>query len=247
MAPWLTVVTIVKDDPVGLQQTIDSLAAGDLSGVEHVIVDGSHKALEFRNATNASVIHQPPQGIYSAMNAGLDRALGQYVWFLNAGDLVVDDQVLARVQREMRGALWAFAPVIIESVRGKLTETPLWDFETERRHHFARGHFPSHQGTFVLSETARSLGGFDTSFSICADYAMCLRLVEVSKPKELTFPVARFREGGASTVHWRASVQEFHRARREILAPTGVSSLLERLHTARQYILLGAYRTLVRK
>jgi hypothetical protein len=40
-SPWLTVVTVVKDDPAGFAATVESLAAQDLSAVEYVVVDGS--------------------------------------------------------------------------------------------------------------------------------------------------------------------------------------------------------------
>jgi glycosyltransferase involved in cell wall biosynthesis len=247
MDPWLTVVTVVKDDPSGLQDTVDSLASGDLSGVEHIVVDGSQEALQFHNLTHAAVVREPPVGIYPAMNVGLSRASGAFVWFLNAGDLVSDQEVLGRVRREVDGAVWAYGPVVIESSNGTTVETPAWDYETERRHYFARGHFPPHQGTFVFADTARAFGGFDTSYRICADYALSLRLSKISKPIELSFPIARFKEGGISTVQWRASVREFHRARREIPSPTGLSGVAERMRTARQYALLGAYRTLFQK
>ena len=40
-APWLSVITVVKDDNAGLLATLASLKSQNLDGVEHVVVDSS--------------------------------------------------------------------------------------------------------------------------------------------------------------------------------------------------------------
>lgn len=246
--PWLSVVTVVKDDPAGFARTRDSLAAQDVSGVEWVVVDGSTDADAIPAtlvalATPVTYRHEPPMGIYSAMNSALELATGDYVYFLNAGDTLVSPTVLARV-RESLGteAAWGFGAVEVEEVGGRVVTTPGWDYRAEQRLGFSRGVFPPHQGTFARTSVLKSIGGFDTRYRVAADYAAFLTLSKTADPVELPFVIARFREGGTSTTRWQASFREFHRARREILRPTGIMALRERWETARHYGLVYAHR-----
>ncbi len=216
--PWLTVVTVVKDDLSGFLATAASVAMQDLSEIEYLIVDGSSDRESIPNALVSSELAslteettywwEPPRGIYAAMNSALSRAHGRYMLFLNAGDCLVNGGVLARAQESLMaaGAVWGYADVEIAETSGHVVRTPPWDFEAERSHSFARGHFPCHQGTFVSTQALRDLGGFDTRFTIGADYAAFLSLAKMSEPLILNFVLARFAEGGASTSQWRRSV-----------------------------------------
>lgn len=246
-AAWLTVVTVVKDDPDGLARTVASLASNDLAGVEHVVVDGSAAPVPASAlaATAAACVRQEPRGVYAAMNAGLEAARGAFAWFLNAGDEVAADDVLARLRAPLRDATWAHAPVVVIGRDGRTVQTPPWSYAAERKRHFARGRFPAHQGTIASVAALRALGGFDTSYRICADYKAALGLSSLADPVELAFPIARFREGGISTVDWRRSVAEFHRARRETFRPRGWQAVVEHWYTRRQWIALGSYREVV--
>ena len=243
MKPWLTVVTVVKDDPEGLKRTAASLQSARHDGIEHLIVDSSRVPVNGIQAPDARILHEPPRGVYAAMNTGVLEARGEFVWFLNAGDEAATDEVLARIQEVVVDTTWAFGPVIVVDRSGKETRTPAWSYQRERARAFARGHFPAHQGTIVRRQTLMDLGGFDTSFRICADYAMALHLSRVSDPVVIDTPLARFYEGGLSTAAWRESVKEFHRARREVLDPKGLSALVEGFDTGLQFVKLGLYRT----
>lgn len=243
MQPWLTIVTIVKDDQPGLERTAASLAGENLDGVEYLIIDGSAPPLHPSTVPSGSMIHEPARGVYAAMNAGLSHARGTYVWFLNAGDQVAAAGVIDRIRAALRDVIWAFGPVIVVDQRGRETPTPRWNYQREQARSFARGHFPAHQGTIASRETLLDLGGFDTSYRICADYAMALKLSQVASPSVFDFPLARFHEGGLSTTAWRESVAEFHRARREILKPTGTARIMEQADTTKQFVKLGIYRT----
>lgn len=240
---WLSVITVVKDDPEGFALSVASLEAQDRDGVEHVVVDSSSPRLDIPASVTAHTWMQPA-GIYAAMNAGLTLASGDYVHFLNAGDTFHDPGVLAhvRARTSAQHPAWAFGGVEIVGRDGRRTITPPWDYAAERSAGFSRGHFPPHQGTFAQREMLTAIGGFDTSYSIVADYAAFLRMSLVADPLSLDLVIATFTEGGVSTTRWRESLAEFHRARRSILVLRGSASLRERVNTARQYTAMTAYR-----
>lgn len=236
--PALSIITVVKDDPAGLERTLASLRIQGPADAELVVIDGSTHPIDEDLATPfpCRVIHEPPAGIYEAMNTGLAQATGRYVYFLNAGDTFADHRVLTRILEGLLGAnspVWAFGAVRFTDSRGReLRERP-WDYRQEHEHHFARGVFPAHQGLVAQSLAVRELGGFDTRYRIAADYALMLRLSQRADPIRWRWVIADFQQGGASTQHWWLAQREFHRARRDILRPRGWLRLREEIHTAR--------------
>lgn len=237
-SPWLSVITVVKDDVEGFTRTLASLSSQDLEGVEFVVIDGSTDRSAVPQALGSmSVSYRwlAPSGIYPAMNAGLEAASGDFVFFANAGDTFAADGVLAQVRPLLARQSWGFGAVEIIEVGGRRVISPAWDYTSERAVLFSRGHFPAHQGTFARRELLLSLGGFDTSYAIAADYAMALRLSTVADPVQLDFVVAQFREGGTSTRRWQESFREFHRARREVFAPRGAAGARELWHTGAHF------------
>ncbi len=246
-APWLTVVTVVKDALEGFVHTVNSLDSQKDVSCEFLVIDSSSNANEVRDAC-ASIPHvyqwTEPQGIYAAMNEGIASSSGDYLFFLNAGDTFHSPNTLAQV----RGALersdpqWAFGRVQIIGVDGVATITPDWNYRDHQRALFARGNFPPHQGTFVKRNVLESLGGFDTSYRIAADYAAFLRLSQLSAPELLDLTICDFTEGGASTTQWRKSFIEFHRARRQVFQPSGYLAAREYAYTIWQIATVGLYR-----
>ena len=235
---WISVITVVKNDPDGFSRTLDSLSDCDLGGVEFVVIDSSSDRSAVPSLLGdfpVTYAWLPPAGIYSAMNAALQVATGDLVYFANAGDTIYAPDVLARAHSLLRDAVWGHGPVSVVEQSGREVVTPAWDYAREKAAGFSRGHFPAHQGTFARRDVLLSLGGFDTSYDIAGDYAMALRLSQVADPVELPFVIARFHEGGASTLRWQDSFSQFQRARREILRPRGMGALRQGWHGAVQY------------
>lgn len=243
---WLSIITVVRNEATGLRRTRESLQRNDLNGVEWFVIDSSdnHTDVESIVAGHGQYEWVEPTGIYPAMNRGLEGASGDFVLFLNAGDELHSPQTLKAVREILstQPCSWAYGQIEIVEESETTVVTPTWDFTEEMGHFFARGHFPPHQATFVRASDLRSLGGFDTSYQITADYKVFLELTQDSRPVILPLVVARFSVGGASSQHWLRSLHEFHRARTEVLHPRGSAAVRECALTLAHAVRLGTYR-----
>jgi len=87
----LNIVTIKKDNRVGLQKTLDSLQNLQVRDfqwicIDSASIDGSAElANQFKLAGDV-VISEKDSGIYNAMNKGIQYVSGDYILFLNSGD-----------------------------------------------------------------------------------------------------------------------------------------------------------------
>lgn len=107
--PRLTIVTITYNAEQFLERTLISIDKAsknldDSNFLEYLIIDGASKDATLTIADRylhliRQLVSEPDKGLYDAMNKGLARATGDYVWFLNAGDEVHDSTVFQQLQR----------------------------------------------------------------------------------------------------------------------------------------------------
>jgi glycosyltransferase len=252
--PWLSIITVVKDDASGFEETLASIGTQALDGVELVVLDGSLSredtpAALVRAACPVSTTYawEPPAGVYPAMNSALESAAGEYCYFLNAGDQFHGKDAVAAIKAviDTHSPAWLYGQVCFIDELGLATTPPMFNYFTERASLFSGGRFPPHQGTVARTELLQSIGGFDTSYRVAADYAAFLRLSQAADPAECREVLAVFQHGGLSSTAWRDALAEFHRARQEILRPKGINALRERASTSRQLIEALIYHGLV--
>ncbi|CAN5404494.1 hypothetical protein BH09BAC4_BH09BAC4_38480 [soil metagenome] len=89
--PTVSIITITYNAERFLERTIQSVVAQQATDFEYVIIDGASTdgTLDIIKRYEKHIttwISEPDRGLYDAMNKGLHRARGQYVWFMNAGD-----------------------------------------------------------------------------------------------------------------------------------------------------------------
>ncbi len=97
--PKISIITVVYNAAEALAKTIDSVRELKYPNIEYVIVDGgskdgTKKVIEENYLDITQWISEPDKGIYDAMNKGMALATGDYIWFLNAGDIAFDEYVL---------------------------------------------------------------------------------------------------------------------------------------------------------
>ncbi|MBQ2183665.1 MAG: glycosyltransferase, partial [Lachnospiraceae bacterium] len=101
----LTIITINRNNASGLEKTMNSVLSQTCHGFEYVVVDGAStdesmavvRRLAPRFGDRLNWISESDKGIYNAMNKGIAMASGQYVQFLNSGDCLASDDVVARM------------------------------------------------------------------------------------------------------------------------------------------------------
>lgn len=102
----ISIITVNYNDANGLEKTIKSVQSQTYKNFEHIIIDGnstdgSKGVIEKHKGLFSYWVSEPDSGIYSAMNKGIKVAKGEYLLFLNSGDLLNNNKVLDRVSQNL--------------------------------------------------------------------------------------------------------------------------------------------------
>ena len=98
----LSIITITYNAEQFLERTIQSILAQTDQNFEYIIIDGKSKdgtlaiAEKYKSRVD-KLISEPDKGLYDAMNKGLKAATGDFVWFMNAGDEINDNQAVEHI------------------------------------------------------------------------------------------------------------------------------------------------------
>ncbi len=98
----ISIITVVKDDLKGIKNTYKSLYSQTDQSFEWIIIDAVSKdgTLEFVRSlevSNIKIISEKDNGIYDAMNKGILYSSGKYLFFLNAGDFIYDNDIISYI------------------------------------------------------------------------------------------------------------------------------------------------------
>ena len=166
----LSIVTINKDNRVGLQKTINSLQS--LVGrdyqwvcIDSASTDGSVElANQFKNQ-NDVVISEKDTGIYNAMNKGISLSKGDYVLFLNSGDTLSPQIKSLDFMKVVAGHDLALFGFEIRNTQRKPRSNG-WRFWS----------MPTSHQAIVYSNALLKQNPFDETYRFAADFEHYLRI-----------------------------------------------------------------------
>jgi glycosyltransferase involved in cell wall biosynthesis len=169
----LSICVVVRDGRVGLERSLRALERHRQTlqscGTEVVVVDGesrdgsAERARSFARAVagvlEVSVSSQPPRGIYAAMNEAWRQAQGDWLLFLNAGDVLLDGALVgeAIAAAEARGAVSVQCQMAVFPPDGRRA---LWLPGRPVR---------AHQALLYRRELHGCFGPYDERLRVCAD------------------------------------------------------------------------------
>lgn len=232
----ITLVTVTYNAETVLQRTLDSVFDQKYAGIEHIIIDGASTdntvamAKDYMERSFASdrghevkLLVEPDNGIYDAMNKGLNMATGNYICFLNAGDALPEADTLEKLV----GCILAASPQdnndsmpavvygntdIVDGEGKFLCHRRLSPPENLTWRSFRNGMLVCHQAFYARTDIAKGVS-YNLAYHYSADYDWCIRIMKSAEDFGLRLLdsgmlLALYLKEGTTTRHHKASLRE---------------------------------------
>ncbi|MBW4513925.1 MAG: glycosyltransferase [Timaviella obliquedivisa GSE-PSE-MK23-08B] len=213
----VSVITVCKNSEKTIERSIQSLVTQTYPQIEYIVIDGdstdrTKSIIEQYGDRITYFISEPDNGIYAAMNKGIQLATGNILYFLNSDDYLYD-------------------PNVIHDVVHFLADRPEYDFlygDHEARFNFGKSsiHKPAtpdqilkemvclgecfiQPASFFKAALFQKLGLFNESYNIAGDYEWFTRLLQNNTLQLGYYPrtIVSYAHGGASS-HIRPLFEE---------------------------------------
>ena len=215
----VSIITPTYNCENSIDSTLSSVAKQSSDRIEHIIVDNmsSDNTLgivnKYHNKYDLKVHSEPDNGIADAFNKGIGHARGDWLYFLGAGDTIIDEFVIENMikilQSKKENDLLVWGNVISVSSTG--TEIQLAG--NKPKHYLKRYNCYHHQSVFHRSLLFSKYGKFNEGFRICMDYDLMLRIYESILPiNYVNIDIAKFMEDGVSSENYLTTLKEFREA-----------------------------------
>ena len=233
-----SIITCTYNAEKVLKRTLDSVAAQSCYNVEHLIIDGASTdatmqlVADYQAATQdvdkkheIIVVSERDSGLYDAMNKGIGLAKGDYLVFLNAGDVLPAPDTLELIAaavgdgETLPGVLYGDTNIVDDEgrfLRHRHLAPPKKGLSW---HSFSNGMLVCHQAFYARADLAkRNL--YDLNYRFSADVDWCIRVMKEAEKENLSLKhvgmvVVNYLDGGLTTKNHRASlIERFHVMRR---------------------------------
>jgi glycosyltransferase involved in cell wall biosynthesis len=212
--PLISVITVVLNDRKGLAVTANSLVPILGTNLEWIILDGNStdgtwdESLKLASEYGVKIMQSEPRGIYPAMNNASRLASGKYLWFINAGDFILDSKIAAAllelIRKDQDVHLYA-NPVAILTKSGYLYDLYYPRVLRSLDSVVAAFH---HQGCLISNHVFQKIGGYDESLTLAADGKLLDTIVSSGSYKIHNLATVGFRMGGASSMNYAETISE---------------------------------------
>ena len=222
----ISVVTAVYNAERTVMDAVNSIRAQEFKNIEHVVIDGESTDSTFSILQQCDsidkLVREKDEGIYDAMNKGINASTGDIIGFLHADDLLASNQSLQAIAD-------AFTDENVQAVYGDLTYVDFddpsrviryWKSREFYRPNFLRGWMPPHPTFYVRREIYERYGMYRTDLGSAADYECMLRLLYRHQIQSQYIPqiLVKMRVGGQSNASLKnrfAANREDYRAWKE--------------------------------
>ena len=225
-----TVITCTYNAEHELQRTLDSVMEQSYVNIEHLILDGLSKdhtvamAQAYKEKVDkqngghrVTVVSEKDAGLYDAMNKGIQMATGDYLVFLNAGDVFPSRETLEHVAREvvasdtLPGVLYGNADIVDDEgsfIRHRRLQPP----EKLSWRSFRQGMVVCHQSFYARTDLAKATP-YNLKYRYSADVDWCVRIMKAAEKQGLALKnvgevLVNYLDGGMTVKNHRASLKE---------------------------------------
>ncbi len=215
-SPVVSIITVVYNDAKGLERTLQSVQAQSYANIEHIIIDGASNdgTLEVIRKAEEKIAYwqtEPDNGLYDAMNKGLKIASGDYVWFMNAGDLIHKKDTTEQIffEESDYADIYYGDTMVVNEAYEPIGLRRLRPPEQLNWKSFRRGMLVCHQAILVKRNLADT---YNQRYAHSADFDWVISaLKKTDKIRNTRLILTSFLDGGHSKQNIRPGLKErFH-------------------------------------
>ena len=209
MAIRLSIITINRNNASGLERTIQSVLSQTCDTIDYVVVDGDSTdgsievIRKYENLFGGRMkwISEPDKGIYDAMNKGIGMAVGEYVQFLNSGDILVAEDVVEKMCEELKakGSPSILYGNMLKELSGRIIQDRNFSGQDITFLGFYLGSL-NHSPSLIRKDLFDRYGRYDESLKIVSDWKWFLQVIILGgeKPVYTDIDVTLFDMNGIS-------------------------------------------------
>lgn len=231
----ISIITVCFNSEKTIADTLESVAKQTHDDIEHIVVDGgsSDNTLSivqgFPHISN--VISESDDGMYDALNKGINLATGDYIGTLNSDDQLNNSFVIENLVNEItKDSLDIYFGDVRFIKSGKAKTLRYYSSSNFRPSKFAWGYMPAHPSVYIRRELFDEFGHYKTDYEIAADYELLIRFLHTAKASYRYLPelMVDMEPGGRSNASIKSRYvlnQEIVRGCRE----NGISTNMAKL------------------
>ena len=227
----ISIITVVYNNERTIKEAMHSVFSQSYKNIEYVIIDGKSKdnTVNYINEYKDQLgyfVSEKDNGLYDAMNKGIQACTGDVIGILNSDDLYQDSEVIAAVMEQFNkdtalDILYGDLVYVKSEDTNKVVRN--WKSKTYYNNFFENANVPPHPSLFVRSKVYKEAGLFDLQFKLAADYELMLRMFKKHnfKSKYISRLIVKMRLGGATNQSYTNIVNQ----NKEILKAWKVNGL----------------------
>ncbi len=202
--PLFSIITPTYNSAEGLKKTIASVLAQNPALWEYSVMDGGSTdgTVELLRSQGEQVrwVSEPDSGVYEAMNKGIDRATGEFVYFLGAGDTLKPGILETVAKLIPRDPMTYFYGNVFSEAYGRVYNGPYSKWKLSRIN-------ICHQAVFCHRHLFDVVGQFDTRYPIMADHVWNMKASATPGLRKVyaDIVIADFAAGGMSHLAARSA------------------------------------------
>lgn len=204
----ISIITVVYNNEKTILDAMQSVLCQSYKNIEYVIIDGESKDNTF-NLINeykdklGYFVSEKDNGLYDAMNKGIQAATGDVIGILNSDDLYEDSNVISVVMKQFNNdpeldILYGNLVYVKNDDTNKVVRN--WKSKGYYNNFFENANVPPHPALFVKNKVYKEAGLFDLQYKLAADYELMLRIFKKHdfKSKYINKLIIKMRLGGAT-------------------------------------------------
>ena len=198
--PFYSIVIPTYNSGKTLNACLNNILSQTNPDFEILLMDGvsTDQTIEIANAYNDNrikICSEKDKGIYDAMNKGIERANGEWIYFLGSDDYFLNDTVLENLTRSINldECDFVYGNVLSPEYGEK------YDGEFDQQKIIEKN--ICHQALFVRRKLLQSMGSFNIRYKLLADYDFNLRCMFNKKvrKKHVDLVIAYYAPAGSSS------------------------------------------------